>query len=194
MIKAVIFDLGGVVLKGSTESFLKKAENILGKKGRLESKSYFDKKMQLGKSSLRAGLERVFSKKMDDQEFIQIAKAWMANWQPDPEMIGLAKSLKKKYRLAILSNSEKSYEEKYGPELKKIFPVILYSHRERMLKPSQEFFELALKRLGTGPEETIMVDDTKENEKPCSQLGIHFIHYKNTESLKKRLELYGATA
>jgi len=39
-----------------------------------------------------------------------------------------------------------------------------------------------------------MVDDARENERACRQLGIHFVHYKNLEKLKKDLEMHGARA
>ena len=154
----------------------------------------FDRKLNLGQSSLRPAFERVFERKFFDDEFILLAKLWMNNWQPDEEMIALAKSLKKKYAVAILSNSEQSYEQKYRPKLEKVFSPILYSHRERMAKPNPAFFELALKRLGLQAQECIMVDDCHENMKPCQELGIHFALFKNLEKLKKDLEMHGVKA
>lgn len=192
MIKAVIFDWAGVLFKESGVGFIKKGENILGKKA--ATSSSYDKKLCLGTSSLRSAFERMFGEKLLDQQFIELAKAWMANWQPDLEMLELAKSLKKRYKIAILSNSEQSYEQKYDADLRKVFHIVLYSHRERMVKPDPAFFELALKKLGVKPEEAVMVDDTAENERPCRQLGIHFVHYKNLEKLKKDLELHGVGA
>ena len=194
MIKAVIFDLGGVVLKGKSETFLMKGEKILGKKALEANELCFDKKLLLGTCSLRAALERIFEKKMSDEEFIPLAKAWFANWKPDEQIIEFAKSLKKRHRTAILSNSEKSYEEKYDEMLRKVFSPIVYSHRERMLKPNPKIFELCLKKLGLKAEECVMVDDCKENQKPCRQLGIHFIQFKGLEKLRKDLELYGVRA
>lgn len=188
MIKAVVFDLAGVVLKESPGGFIKKGEKLLGKKA--TTNSCFDKKLCLGKSSLRAAFERMFGEKLPDQQFIALAKAWMSNWQLDEEMLELAKNLKKKNKIAILSNSEQSYEEKYDAELRKVFPEIFYSHRLRMAKPEKGFFEHALKKLAIQAEECIMVDDAKENEAPCKQLGIHFILFKNIEQLRKRLGLH----
>ncbi len=190
MIKAVIFDLGGVVLKGSVKNFQKSAGK-LGFEMKKGSEVCFDEKLQLGKSSLRQAFERNFERKFFDDEFIELAKAYMGNWQLDQDVLNFAKALGKRYELAVLSNSEKSYEEKYDDVFREVFPVILYSHRERMVKPSLDFYRLALKKLGVGPEEAVMVDDARENERPCRQLGIHFVHYKNLEKLKKDLALHG---
>ncbi len=193
MIKAVIFDLGGVVFKGSVKGFQKKAKK-LGFELKKGSETCFDEKLLLGQCSIRQALERVFEKKLSDEEFIELAKIYLGNWQLDEAVLEYAKALKKRCKVAILSNSEKSYEEKYYEVLKKVFSPILYSHRERMIKPDKEFFELALKKLGVQAEEAVMVDDARENEKPCRQLGIHFVQFKNLEKLRKDLELHGVRA
>jgi len=194
LIRAVVFDLGGVVFKGSVKSFLRKGEKIVGKIPKNVDLFFFDKKLILGTSSHRAAFERIFGKKFSDEEFIPLMKAWMNNWEIDESVLGYAKALKKKYKLVVLSNSEKGCEEKFDKELKKVFSPILYSHRERLVKPNREFFELALKKLGLKAEECVMVDNARENEKACRELGIHFVHFKNLEKLKKDLELHGVRA
>ena len=194
MIKAVLFDLGGVVFKGKTMKFIRDGEKLLGAKAKEGNECCFDRKLHLGTSSLRPAFERVFGKKMFDHEFIPLIRAWLANWQMDEEMLEFAKKLGKRYAIAILSNSEMSFEEKYGDALQKVFPVILYSHRERMVKPDKAFFELALKKLGVSAEEAIMVDDAQENINAAKAIGMHAVFFRNPEGLKKQLELYGVRA
>ncbi len=194
MIKAVIFDLGGVLLKGNVEIFLKKGEKILGCKAKHGTNCVFDKKLNLGTSSLRASFERVFGKKMFDDEFLPLIKAWVSNWKMDEELFEFAKKLRKRYTVAILSNSEQSYEEKYGKRLAKVFFPIIYSHRIRMVKPDKEIFEHCLKKLGLRAEECIMVDDAHENIKAAKELGMHAVLYKNMNDLEKQLELFGVRA
>jgi putative hydrolase of the HAD superfamily len=194
VIKAIIFDLGGVVLKGKTMDFIKQGEKLLGVKARQGTETCFDSKMNLGTSSLRGACERVFGKKMFDHEFIPVMKAWLSNWQMDEQLLEYAKRLGKRYRVAILSNSEQSYEEKYGDQLKKVFPVIIYSHRERVLKPERRAFELVLKKLGVAPEEAIMVDDCQENLDAAKAIGMHAVLYRTLDNLQKQLELHGARA
>ncbi len=191
MIRAIVFDLGGVMLNGGITSFLKTSEKILGFKGKHGTEACFDRKLNLGTSSHRAAFERAFGKKLSDEEFIPLMKAWMNNWGMNEEMLALAKSLKKKYKIAILSNSEISFEEKYDAALQKAFHLVVYSHKVRMTKPGKEIFQYALQKLDVKPEECIMVDDAKENEVPCRQLGMHFILFKDREQLGKQLELHG---
>lgn len=191
MVRAIIFNLGGVLLKGKTMDFTKQGEKILGARARNATEACFDKKLNLGTSSHRAAFERVFGRNMFDDEFIQLLKAWIGNWQLDEEMLALAKQLKKKYAIAILSNSEQTFEEKYDAILRKVFPFVFYSHKLRMAKPEKAIFEHALETMGINAEECVMVDDAKENEAPCRQIGMHFILFKDIEQLKKQLEAFG---
>ena len=190
MIKAVIFDLGGVVLKGS--HFIKKGEKILGKKAVHNNDACFDRKLNLGTSSHRAAFERVFGKKLFDDEFIKLMKAWLSNWEMDEEMLELAKKLRRKYKIAILSNTEQAYEEKYDNTLRKVFPVVVYSHKARMLKPEKPIFEYTLKQLGVQPEESVMVDDVKENCETAKRVGMNSILFKNRQQCENELKSLGA--
>jgi len=194
LIKAVIFDLGGVMLKGDVTKFISTGEKLLGTKAKQGTNTCFDRKLNLGTSSLRSAFERVFGVKMFDHEFIPLMKAWLSNWQMDEEMLAFAKKLGKRYKVAVITNSELSYEEKYDEKLSKVFPLIIYSHRARMIKPDKEIFEHALKKLGLEAEECIMIDDARENGAPCKELGIHFAHFKGINKLEKELELHGVRA
>lgn len=191
MINAVIFDLGGVILKGKTMAFIKQGEKILGTRARQGTEACFDRKLNLGTSSHRAAFERVFGRTLFDEEFIQLLKAWIGNWQLDEEMLAFAKQLKKKYTIAVVSNSDQAFEEKHDPALMKVFSYIFYSHKVRMAKPEKQIFEHALRTIGAKAEECVMVDDAKENELPCRQLGMHFILFKDLEQLQKQLEAVG---
>lgn len=190
MIKAVIFDLSGVIFKG--KHFIKKGEKILGKTAVHNNDACFDRKLCLGTSSHRAAFERVFGKKLFDDEFIKLMKAWLSNWEIDEEMLALAKKLRRKYKLAVLSNSEQAYEEKYDNTLRKVFPIIVYSHRVRMLKPEKPIFEYTLKQLGVQPPESVMIDDVKENCETGKKLGMNCILFKNRQQCESELKNLGA--
>jgi len=128
---------------------------------------------------------------MFDDEFLPLIKAWVLNWKMDEELLSFAKKLGKRYTVAVLSNSEQSYEEKYDGRLSKVFWPIVYSHRVRMVKPDKEMFEYCLKKLGLAAEECVVVDDAPENIKAAKELGMHAVLYKNLNDLEKQLELFG---
>ncbi|MBI2530347.1 MAG: HAD family hydrolase [Candidatus Diapherotrites archaeon] len=76
--------------------------------------------------------------------------------------------LKKKYRLAILSNAVRNWADydwkflKFNP--KKYFDVQLYSQDTRLLKPERKAFELALRKLNVSAKEALMVGDNESQD------------------------------
>jgi len=56
------------------------------------------------------------------------------------------------------------------------------SAEEGVMKPDPRIFEVALARTGAQPAEAIFVDDMEENVVAARALGIHAIHFTDTES------------
>lgn len=76
--------------------------------------------------------------------------------------------LKRKYKLAILSNAVRTWAEydwkflRFNP--KKYFDVLLYSQDTRILKPDGKAFELALRKLNVRANEALMVGDNESQD------------------------------
>lgn len=98
--------------------------------------------------------------------------------RPFPETIEVLEELKKKYKLALISNTDCfSIEDimlKYN--LNKYFDVLCYSYKEGYLKTDPELFKIALERLGMKEYDAIMVGDSLESDiAGATQVGIHAI-------------------
>ncbi|MFI3171582.1 MAG: HAD family phosphatase [Eubacteriales bacterium] len=69
----------------------------------------------------------------------------------------------------------------------------LISYEVNHVKPEKEIYEILLKKYNIVPNETVFLDDSKENVDAASKLGIHAIHVtshdKAVEELK-RFEIY----
>jgi len=107
-----------------------------------------------------------------------------------PEMIEIAKKLKKNYKLALLSNQIEDWlEEKIKKhQLDKIFDVIVASYKEKIPKPDIEIFKITVERLGIQPEACVYIDDLEKNISPAKELGMKPILFKNIEQMKKELQ------
>ena len=81
--------------------------------------------------------------------------------QPYHDTLAILDSLHGKYRLGLLSNTFQASFHKLRAEyrLDERFDVLMPSYEVGMIKPDPKLFELMLARLGTKPEETIMVGD-----------------------------------
>ncbi|AXG70924.1 D-ribitol-5-phosphate phosphatase [Kordia sp. SMS9] len=85
------------------------------------------------------------------------------------------------YRLFILSNTNDLHiswiQEDWGMELynefKNCFEQFYLSHEIHFRKPNVDIYEFVLNENNLKPEETIFIDDTKENTDAAATLGIH---------------------
>ncbi len=88
-------------------------------------------------------------------------------------------------RLALLSNTDPihvAHIEATYPFVRH-FPVRVYSCRVGTSKPLPLIFHLALRQLGTLPEETMFIDDVRENVMAAAALGISAFHFTSADEL-----------
>ncbi|XP_075754847.1 acyl-CoA dehydrogenase family member 10 isoform X1 [Pelodiscus sinensis] len=70
------------------------------------------------------------------------------------------------------------------------FDVVIESCREGICKPDPRIYMLCLERLGVQPNESIFLDDIGENLKAAAQLGIETVKVDDPETALKELETY----
>ncbi len=118
----------------------------------------------------------------------------MSQWIPHTA-IGLVRRLAvdDDLKLAILSNESRELMEyrihKFG--LDQDFSTYLVSAYVGLRKPDPRIFQLALDVTQSTPEETIFVDDRRENAAAASALGIHGVHYEGPQRLEEELKRLG---
>ena len=127
------------------------------------------------------------------EEFL-IRMKKMSQWLPHTA-IGVVRNLaaEGEVKLAMLSNESRELMdhriEKFG--LDRDFSAFLVSAYVGLRKPDPKMFRLALDVMQTTPEETMFVDDRKENAASASALGIHGVHYEGPQRLKEELKRLG---
>ena len=70
------------------------------------------------------------------------------------------------------------------------FDGIVVSGEEKTRKPFKEIYEIMLERFGIIPENALFIDDNLRNIEAANALGIHGIHFKNSEELIQQLKKY----
>lgn len=103
-----------------------------------------------------------------------------------------AKSLRDDFEIALLSNFGDGFDEcNERWKMEEIFgKKIFVSCKIKMRKPNDDIYLFALDKLKRKPEETMFIDDNKENIKAAEKLGINAILFTNLENLKKDLGKY----
>ena len=100
------------------------------------------------------------------------------------EVIDLIYKLKKDYNIYFLSNlTDVSYDYLYSEVgILKDFPGI-YSFKEHMQKPSEEIYELLIKRFNLRKEETVFFDNTQRNVDAGNRVGIMSVLFKDVSDI-----------
>ncbi|MDD5162723.1 MAG: HAD-IA family hydrolase [Candidatus ainarchaeum sp.] len=194
MIKAVLFDAGGVYLKGSFAVFTKKAFRVLGisKIVSAEKGVTVDGMFNSGKITIQEFFRRIFNVQISIEQEKQLVKLWTNNWKLDPKMAGLVKKLKKNYRLGMISNSDPvNFPNHLKKGWLKPFEVLVLSHELGILKPEKEIYEIAIQKLGLKPEECLFIDDQEKCIETAQKLGMKAIWFRSFEQLKKDLAKFG---
>lgn len=186
-IKAVVFDIGGVLEVNPRTGWEAKWEAILNlQPGELDQRLM---------SVWKAGDTGEISESQVEASVAQILGLGQAHldafmgdlWHEyvgtlNVELAAYFASLRPRYKTAILSNSfvgaRRKEQELYGFE--EMCDLIVYSHEVGVKKPDRRIYELLCERLGVRPSEIIFLDDVEAAVTAARALGIHAILFKDT--------------
>lgn len=188
MIKTIFFDFGGVILKQPNERKLKLWKKALGVKDHPEvldmlenpHDSQLVKNICLGKLPedylwtmmaekwhLRPAVIRFLKRRMSSKRQIN---------QP---IVDFMAELHGQYQISILSNAgdqtRRLLEDTY--QLKRYVDDIIISAEEGVIKPDRRIFEIAMSRLGTTPDRSLLLDDHLPNVMAAREFGMHAVHF-----------------
>lgn len=112
----------------------------------------------------------------------ELHEAWRTvMWRRlDEDVVALAKSLRSKYRVAMISNSTKRLEaELLGPlGVGDLFEVVVNSARLGIAKPDTRIYHHAAEQMRVEPSACVHIDDLPPNVDGAIEAGFAGIHYK----------------
>ena len=197
MVKAIVFDLGGVLIDLDFDRCVRAFREILGYERITEILDLWHQKgiygdMEVGlitADEFRAEVLRE-SRPGCVPADVDRAMAGLLTGM-DPEKVPLLEELSRKYAVYGLSNNNEIsvrrmhdiYEEN-GLDWRRIFRKEFISCRMKMLKPSREIFDAAAAEIGLPPTEILFVDDSKTNVDGALAAGWQAVYYAQGTDLR----------
>lgn len=203
MIKAIIFDLGGVLIT------LDKARCIRAfqeKAGFARIEEFLDTCHQRGMiGEIEAGAidEATFYARClqycapgTTAETVRDCMHALLN-PVQPEIVALLQQLQKRYDLYILTNNSsvtmtrtRADAFQAGLDFDRVFKRVFVSQDLKMLKPSREIFDYVIARTSLRPDELLYVDDSPRNVEAARAAGMNAVHHDPATDLAQTLAAY----
>ena len=180
-IKNIIFDLGGVLLKDSPISILKKFN--IDKNTYNTLKIFFENwnNLDLGKETLEEKFQSCnFSKEIQDKYKIILTEYYKYRLI-NIELINIINKLKENnYKIYILSdNSKESYKYYKNNLLFKNIDGWIISCEYNTTKKDGILFDILLEKYNLNPKNCYIIDDKNRNIEEAKKHGIIGYHFNN---------------
>jgi 2-haloacid dehalogenase len=198
-IKAIIFDLGGVLVDWNPKYLFDKILNDEEKQA-----FFFDtictpdwNEEQDAGRSLQEATDILVKRHPEWKEHIE---AYYGRWEemlggPIHDTVAILKELKERghYKIYALTN----WSAELFPKALELYDFLhwfdgrVVSGEEKMRKPAPEFYKLLLDRYDLKPDDVIFIDDNLRNVKAAEAIGIHSIPFRSAQQLHEDLKKLG---
>ena len=199
-IKVIVFDLGRVLVDFDHRIAAQKISGFSRKTPEqifdLFFNSLLTQSFEEGKISPEdffASVSRILGLNMGFEEFLPIWNGIFFLSADNKAVYVLAKSLKRRHRIALLSNINVLHFNylKENFSVFDIFRDIFASCEMGCIKPNPEIYRKVISVLGVMPEEVFYVDDRLELIDQANELGIRGFVFKGAKQLKDDLASCG---
>lgn len=193
-IRAVFFDLGGVIVRTEYQAPRQKLAEEFGMDYDDIAKIVFD-----SPSAVRASVGelteeehwhsvmKILKRPVDDYKRIQ--HEFFGGDVVDYNFVNFIRSLRPRYKVGAISNAWsglRGYMER--DKFADAFDVIICSAEVGAAKPGPKIFQIALEQLQVSPSEAVFVDDVIENVEACKKIGMWGIHFQGPDLAIKQVK------
>lgn len=194
MIKAVFFDLGGVLVRTEYQAPRQHLAERLGMEYDDLSSLVFG-----GESSYKASLGKIsteehwaaVTKKLGRpaSEMPTIREEFFAGDIVDREMLDFIRSLRPHFYTGVISNAWPDMRDYIiSQKFDNAFNHLVISAEVGVMKPEARIYQIALEQAGVSPNEAVFIDDMFENIQGCEKVGMKGIHFKDPETALQQLK------
>lgn len=200
MIQAVVFDVGGVLVRTEDPLPRQHLERRLGLSAGEAEYLVFNGEMgraaQMGEITTEALWQWLQAHlNLDDEGLRQFQADFFGGDRLDHAMMQYIRQLRPHYHTAIISNYKDDLHHFLQEEhaIADAFDLIVGSAYEKIMKPDARIFQRTLERLGVSSEESVFIDDFPHNVAGARAVGMHAIHFTPQINLWAELEKLGVS-
>lgn len=188
MIKTVIFDLGGVLVRtedrrprqGMADKYGMTYQELSNLVYRTESADLATR----GKISAEDHHQEILkSLNLPPDSISAFEDEFWGGDRLDTYLVSFIESLRGEYETALLSNAWDNLRQlmKDVWKIDQVFDHFFISAEMGLAKPEPEIYQVAIETLKQDPSELIFIDDFIENVEAAREAGLNAIHFRNRE-------------
>jgi len=198
-IRAVIFDFGGVLVRTEDKAPRTRLAERFGltyaELDRLVFDSPSGAKALVGELSEEEHMRQVCAGLgLGEAEVEAFQQAFWGGDRLDERLLAFVRSLRPRYRTALLSNAWSGLRPLLEVRLGILdaFDQVFISCELGMAKPDLRVYAHVVEKLGVRPEEAVFVDDYPANIEAAQRAGLQAVHFRSTDqALHELAEMLG---
>jgi len=192
VIKAAIFDWGGVLIENPTEGILRYCREVLGIGTGCMLAAYrklipYFQEGKISEEEFWKGVRRRTGAKGQMPVSLWL-EAFEHSYVEKEDVFAVARALHGRgCRTGILSNTEKPARPIMQRDSYRIFDPVVLSWEVGSSKPQRKIFEALIETLRLNPQEILLIDDVEANITTAKDLGLQGLLFTDAETLKSNL-------
>jgi putative hydrolase of the HAD superfamily len=195
-LEAIIFDLGNVLIDFDHRIAARRISKFTDNTAEEIFSLFFDSKLtglfeegKIQPENFFLGVKKILHLNIEYREFLPIWNEIFFLSEKNRQVYSLAKFLRQKYRLALLTNINilhlEYLKDKFG--VFDVFDSVLASCELGLTKPDPLIYRKTLNILGVKPKQAAYLDDRAELIESATSLGIRSFLFRGVEQLKEDL-------
>jgi epoxide hydrolase-like predicted phosphatase len=193
-IRAVYFDLGGVIVRTEYQAPRQHLAERLGMEYEALSKLVFEsetsRQASIGQLSEEEHWAAVMRRlHLPESETQAIRDEFFAGDITDLHLLDFMRGLRRKCKVGLISNAWSGLRPWIvSKKFEDAFDAMIISAEIGVMKPDARIYQIALEKLGVKPSESVFLDDFPKNVEGAIAVGMQAIHFTQPEQELKELK------
>jgi epoxide hydrolase-like predicted phosphatase len=196
MIRALLTDFGGVLVRTRSDAARRGLEQRLGLPPRMLDERVFSSPLSqraqqgaISEADFWLEIERELDLARMGLTGQTLQAEFFAGDFLDEDLLAFMRSVRPRIKTGLISNAWSGLRDMLHTTvpIADAFDVLVISSEEKITKPDPRIYQRALERLAVRADEAVFLDDVKVNIDACNALGLHGVHFQSSEQAQRDL-------